>query len=67
MDDMQGDIATAMSDIAHQCLDCFDRVVENYDKSFLTHFLNPGDGTTTSRKQRRSSFDFLGLRNSFLF
>lgn len=67
MDETQGDMATAIFDIAHQCLDCFDRVVENHDKSFLTHSLNPGDGTTASRTQRLSSFDFLGLRNSFLF
>lgn len=60
-------MATAIFDIAHHCLDCFDRVVENHDKSFLTHSLNPGDGTTASTTQRLSSFDFLGLRNSFLF
>src|SRR6266536_308513 len=67
MGQAQEDMATAIFDITHQSLVSFDRVVAKHDESILTRSFVPGDAVTTSNSQKRSSCDFLGLRNSFLF
>ena len=65
----QENMATAIFDITHQCLDSFDGIVAQHgesDDSILTRSFVPGE-VATSEGQQRSSCDFLGLRNSFLF
>lgn len=64
MGQMQEDMSTAMFDITQQCFDLFDLAVAQHDEAILTHSFVPA---TTSDNQTRSSCDFLGLRNSFLF
>lgn len=59
------DMATAIFDIAHQCLDSFNRIATNQDESSLARLFVPDDGTDSSRSRSHSSRDFLGLRNSF--
>jgi hypothetical protein len=67
MSQLQGAVATAIFDITYQCLDAFDQVVAHQDESVLTHSFIPNDGLESSVNRNRSSCDFLGLRNSFLF
>ncbi|KAI3322336.1 hypothetical protein HD806DRAFT_122479 [Xylariaceae sp. AK1471] len=61
------ELATAIFDITHQCLDSFNQIVAKQDESLLTRPFVPGDGTDSSRNRSHSSRDFLGLRNSFSF
>ncbi|KAK4195219.1 ankyrin repeat-containing domain protein [Triangularia verruculosa] len=61
------DVSTAIFDITHTCLQSFDQIVANYDDSMLTKPMVSSDDTTVGRSQKQSTYDFLGLRNSFLF
>jgi hypothetical protein len=65
MSQMQEVITTAIFDITHQCRVSFDQVVTQHDEPILTHSFIPNDGLLASNN--RSSCDFIGLRNSFLF
>ncbi|KAL3952899.1 hypothetical protein ACCO45_012842 [Purpureocillium lilacinum] len=67
MSQVQEDMATLIFDIAHECLDSFDRVVAENDEALLTRSFAPVNTGSIPDSRRRSSFDFLGLRNSFLF
>lgn len=67
MSQPQDDVITVIFDITHQCLVSFDQIVAKYDESILTHSLIPGDAVRALDTKKRSSCDFLGLRNSFLF
>ncbi|SPN98625.1 uncharacterized protein DNG_01670 [Cephalotrichum gorgonifer] len=59
--------ATAIFDIAHQCLASFDRIVETgQDGPLLTRRFGLGNGTGRSGGKPQSC-DFLGLRYSFLY
>ncbi|EXA53638.1 hypothetical protein FOVG_01376 [Fusarium oxysporum f. sp. pisi HDV247] len=61
------DMATAIFDIAHQCLDSFEQIAAKQDESILTLPFASGDGPECSKSRSPSSRDFLGLRNSFSF
>jgi len=70
MDGTQEEVSTAIFDVTHTCLQTFDQVVADSDESALTQPLDPSDGTINtigSKNRKLSSYDFLGLRNSFLF
>ncbi|PHH62955.1 hypothetical protein CDD81_6380 [Ophiocordyceps australis] len=67
MDQVQENTPTAIFDITHQCLEFFDRIIAEYHESFVTQSFVPGDDAVVSDARKPSSFDFLGLRNSFLF
>lgn len=65
MDGAQDDISTTIFDITHACVESFDRVVAEYDESFLTQPFAPDDATATTSSRRRSTYGFLGLRDRF--
>ena len=68
MDKTHHDVSTAIFDVAHACLEAFDRVAAEYDDSLLSQpFICGNAGDDTDSRRRHSSCDFLGLRNSFLF
>ena len=67
MDEAQKNVSTAIFDITHACLQSFDQIVADHDGSLLAQRLVPFDGTASSSSQNPSTFDFLGLRNRFLF
>ncbi|KAH8587086.1 hypothetical protein B0O99DRAFT_527429 [Bisporella sp. PMI_857] len=66
MDQATEHMATAIFDITYQCLVTFDKIVAQNDETTLTHSFDLGD-TATPQSRKRSSCDFLGIRNSFLF
>ncbi|KAB5583631.1 hypothetical protein GE09DRAFT_1248057 [Coniochaeta sp. 2T2.1] len=68
MDKTHDDASTAIFDVAHACLEAFDRVVAEHDDVLLSHsFISGKAGDDVDNRRRNSSCDFLGLRNSFLF
>ncbi|WXC58102.1 hypothetical protein SNK03_004001 [Fusarium graminearum] len=67
MDSTDGNKTKLLFDIAHQCLISFDRVAASHDAALLTRSLKPDDTTKIGRRNVRTTFDFLGLKNSFSF
>lgn len=67
MDKAREAMATAIFDVTYQCLVSFDQIKTRHDESLLSRSIALIDAPSTSDNQKRSSCDFLGLRNSFLF
>lgn len=67
MTQTEEDMATAIFDITHQCLETFNQIVAKHDESILTRLFTPGDDASSRKGRSHSSRDFLGLRNSLLF
>ncbi|RFN54422.1 hypothetical protein FIE12Z_1210 [Fusarium flagelliforme] len=57
---------TPISDIALQCLESFDRIVEEYDYALLTKVIVPKDRGTGRPKKPLRRDTFYGLRHRFL-
>ena len=66
MGEAQKGVSPTIFKIARACIQSFDQIVADYDGSLLTQRLVPFDGTASGSSQNPATFDFLGLRNTFL-
>ncbi|KAG4254577.1 hypothetical protein FPRO03_06917 [Fusarium proliferatum] len=71
MDEVHCHVKTALTmpiyTITHQCLLCFARIEESDDKPFLERMISPSKETPPLKYGKRVNFEFLALRNNFLY
>lgn len=68
MEGAKEDISSSIIyDTAYTCLQSFDQVVAENDDSLLTRRIEKSDDISDGSSRNKNTFDFLGLRNSFLF
>ncbi|KAF5691979.1 ankyrin repeat protein [Fusarium circinatum] len=53
--------------IAYKCIVCFSRIDEIHNEEFLRRVIYPDDKATPLVRGKLSPFNFLGLRNNFLY